>query len=144
MRATERLIFRILNRMSNRTDAAGGSTSAGKHDAVDVFQNDGVTYILEPDGAAPVPLHFAHRSAVLRDIPEDQGSTVLPFSRTALKLWQEAVPCAAARDVPSIQHPVWGMSRLQDLRTVVQVRRFARYSCVVFKSSVHETCAQRC
>ena len=70
-------------------------------DTVAVFRKDGDTYTVGPSGAKLLP--FADRSITLANIPDDQGHTVLPFSRASLMLWQEAVPLAAACAVPNIR-----------------------------------------
>lgn len=118
--------------VEKRTMKGTSSPNAGPDGTgrVSVFQKDGNTYTVEPNGASI--LHFADRCPTLTDIPEDQGHTVLPFSRVALRLWQEAVPCAAARAVPSIRQPVWGLPRLQDLCTVVQVPFLREHSLCKF------------
>lgn len=114
--------------LAARADAE--SNTPDSEDVVCVIRKNGDTYTFDRDGVSLI--HFADCSPVLKEIPEDQGHTVLPFSRTALMLWQKAVPFAAARAVPSIRQPIWGYSRLQDLCTVVQVQLPAQsaHTCV--------------
>lgn len=88
-------------------------------DTVAVFRKEGETYTVEPSGAKLLP--FADRSITLANIPDDQGQTVLPFSRASLMLWQEAVPLAAARAVPNIRQRAWALPRVHDLYNLVQV-----------------------
>lgn len=90
------------------------TTTSMDQTTLSVFKNDGVTYVLDPDGATA--LKHAERSETLAEMPEAQGSSTLPISRDALELWQ----CGASAALS--MNSSWGVARIQDLCTVAQVR----------------------
>jgi hypothetical protein len=84
---------------------------------VKVFRYDGVTYVVDSEGAQA--LHCAERSRMLKDMPEAQGYTKLPLSLDALHLWITSVA-----DMESIwPSPEWQLhTRARDLCTLATVR----------------------
>lgn len=113
------LVSKQLYTMSARIDTEPHIPPADVEDAdhVTVFRYDGVTYLVDSDGANA--LHCASRSQTLSDMPEAQGRSKLPLSLSALRLWQGAV---AGMDSEGALPSEWGAStRVQDLCTLATV-----------------------